>query len=580
MRATARGLRSSGWVAIGLLVALGAVAVAGTASDYGQSWDEPYFYDYADAVPYAYSLASRLKPGFDLERAYGPSATDHKVYGPAYLLLARPVVVGLQHLTNSDRASAWHAANALTFLVSVVLLFWLMRRWLSPWAAVAGSALYALQPMLWGHAFINPKDIPFLAFFLGSVALGLRMIDRLCESQAWPGPTDARARTEVANPGGRRLPANTKLRRWIGEHAPWLEPLPSLPSLLPPRPRMGAEIRAALLPGVILGLASCLRVLGPAAGLLVLLSFFLQSRRRSMLGISLYLLIAVLMTYLTWPYLWESPINRFWEVVQRSAQNPTTLAVLFQGGLYHSDTLPRIYFPLLLSATLTEPVLWMAFAGMVVGGALIVRGKIDWRTFVVIPVWFLAFLAYIVLVKPPMYDGIRHFLFILPPLFVFAGVAFEGAFAVIRSAWVRAIILSAVLLPGIYGILETHPYEYAYFNQFVGRLPGAFRQFETDYWLTCYKDAVGRLNDSVEGPATLYVFREPHIAEAYAAPRIRVRELDPEQFAPTAGDFLLLSSRTNEDRYFATQPAVIVVGKRGATFCVIRQVAETEPPTE
>jgi hypothetical protein len=354
--------------------------------------------------------------------------------------------------------------------------------------------------------------------------------------------------------------------------------LPSLPSLLPPRTRFGAEIRAALLPGAVLGIASCLRVLGPAAGLLVLLSFFLQSRRRSLLGIWTYLLVAVLTVYLTWPYLWGSPIARYWEVVQRSAENPTTLAVLFQGGLYHSDTLPRIYFPLLLSATLSEPVLWIASAGVVVSGVWVVRGRIDWRSFVVIPVWFFAFSAYIVLVKPPMYDGIRHFLFLLPPLFVFAGVAFAGAFAAIRPTWGRAIVLSAVLLPGLYGILETHPYEYAYFNQYVGRLSGAFREFETDYWLTCYKAAVEQLNDSVEGPARLYVYREPQIAEGYADPGIRVRQLEPEQFSPTAGDFLLLSSRTNEDRYYADQPATLVIGKRGATFCVIRQVAESGTP--
>jgi hypothetical protein len=37
--------------------------------------------------------------------------------------------------------------------------------------------LFSTQPLIWGHAFINPKDIPFMAFFLGSIALGFQMVD-------------------------------------------------------------------------------------------------------------------------------------------------------------------------------------------------------------------------------------------------------------------------------------------------------------------------------------------------------------------------------------------------------------------
>jgi len=36
---------------------------------------------------------------------------------------------------------------------------------------------------------------------------------------------------------------------------------------------------------------------------------------------------------------------------------------------------------------------------------------------------------------------------------------------------------------------KLHPYEYVYFNELVGGLPGAGRNFETDYWGTSYKEA-------------------------------------------------------------------------------------------
>lgn len=630
MKAALLRLHSNGSLALLLLVVLAVVAAGTTSPDYGLSWDEPYFYAYADAVPYAYSVQARLDGDFDLERAYGPSATDHKVYGPAYLLLAKPLVDLVQGLSGSDRASTWHFINSLTFLLSIVFLFKLCRRWISPWPAFSAAVLYGLQPMLWGHGFVNPKDIPFLAFFLAAVTLGLAMVDRVLSpeataiearriSQPEAGPVPAgsgalrmapsRARASawaalgigalalagwisgrsaswlerllapVALAAGVGLPGSGMggggLRRWIARHASWIEPLPTWPGLLPPRGRLSYEIRAAILPGVVLGIASCIRILGPAAGVLVLTAFLLQARRRSMLGIVVYGITAAATVYLSWPYLWDSPLTRLWEVVQRSAQNPTSLGVLFQGGLYHANALPRIYFPLLLGVTLTEPTLILAAVGLALSLVGVVRRAIDWRTFVVIPLWFFAFFSYIVLAKPPMYDGIRHFLFILPPLFVLAGFAFQAIFSSLRWEWARAALVLLLVLPGVYGIVETHPYEYAYYNQFVGRLSGAFRRFETDYWLTCYKDAMARFNAAYasQSPA-LYVFREPYIAGAYASSSVQVKQLEPDRLQARPGDFLLLSSRTNEDRYFAESPAVIVVGKGGATFCVIRQVPE------
>jgi len=41
------------------------------------------------------------------------------------------------------------------------------------------AALFATQPLLFGHAFINQKDTPFLAFFLISVVVGMHTVDRL-----------------------------------------------------------------------------------------------------------------------------------------------------------------------------------------------------------------------------------------------------------------------------------------------------------------------------------------------------------------------------------------------------------------
>ena len=59
---------------------------------YGFSWDEPLFYDYADALGYAYSPTEWFSGHFDVDNSYGASGDDHKTRGPAYLFLAREPV--------------------------------------------------------------------------------------------------------------------------------------------------------------------------------------------------------------------------------------------------------------------------------------------------------------------------------------------------------------------------------------------------------------------------------------------------------------------------------------------------------
>src|SRR5215211_7190022 len=146
--------------------------------DYGYSWDEPLFYDYGDALGYAYSPREWFSGNFDLERSFGSSGDDHKTRGPAYLLLAREPVYLLEML-GLDKASAWHLINFFFFQIGVYFLFRFALRWMKPSAALAAAALFSWQPMLWGHAFINPKDPPFLVFFLASVCLGFEMVDGL-----------------------------------------------------------------------------------------------------------------------------------------------------------------------------------------------------------------------------------------------------------------------------------------------------------------------------------------------------------------------------------------------------------------
>lgn len=489
--------------------------------DYGFTWDEPLFYEYGDALGYAYTPANWLSGHFDLNNSYGPSATDHKNRGPAYLLLAREPVYLIENL-RIDTASAWHLINFLTFLLGVYFVYRLAERLVRPWAATAAAVFFALQPLLWGHAFINPKDTPFLVFLTGSVWLGFRMVDQLLEK--------------------------------------------------PDEPR-GRKLLHLLLPGFVLGIATANRVLGPLAGLLVVAYLLALPRGyRQLLWMIPYGLLAILVMVASWPYLWEAP-TRFVDVFRFMSDNPTVLPVLFNDQVYRAYDLPRRYLPFFLFFTLTEFV-WPLFILGLIGAVRSIRA--DRRKLIqvlLLLAWFVIPFLYAVLLRPPMYDGMRHFLFILPPLFIIAALGIDLLFSLLHRPILNGALAVVILLPGIVGIVQLHPYEYTYYNAFIGGPAGAFRHYETDYWLTCYKEAVQDLGQKETGPVTLYVHREPEVAKPFAAPNVTVLDERGAKTQVTSGDYVLVDTRTNEDRQdFRDAPTFLTVGRAGATFCVVKRV--------
>lgn len=520
--------------AIFLLLAVNILVGLFIFRDYGYSWDEPLFYDYGNALGYAYSPREWFSGSFDVDNSYGSSGDDHKTRGPAYLFLARTPVYFLESI-GLDQASAWHLVNFLFFQLGVYFLYRLSARWMSPYAALAGSALFAWQPMLWGHAFINPKDPPFLTFFLASICLGFEMVDQ------------------------------------ITQHKP--------------------RFSAIIFPATVLGITTSIRVLGPLAGLLVfgyfVCAILLHKNLRGSVALWLFFLaygaIAIVAMFLTWPYLWEEPTTRFIDVFRLMSDNPTTLSVLFGGEVYRAGELPRRYMPFMLATTLTEPV-WILFGlGILAGYWKLFKSNSASKisnlvTATLTLSWFLILVAYVIIRKPAMYDGIRHFLFIIPPIFIFTGFAFEFLFQKIQNFtgfstyWLYAGFVLVILLPGILGIARLHPYEYTYYNSFIGGTSNAFRAYETDFWLTCYKEAVEELNQANE-PLTLFVHREAYIAAYYAEQHINVRDRRGAVNEAQSGDYILVNTRTNEDRRILRDvPAAIQIGRGEAIFCIIKRV--------
>jgi hypothetical protein len=498
-----------------LLLVINLAAGLLTFKDYGMSWDEPLFYNYADSIRIAYTPQA-FSPGFDFYQVFGRSPEDHKIYGPAYLLLARPIQQATMVVFNTDMASAWHLVNFLTFQASLVIFYFLILRWVSPWPALATTAFLAWQPVFWGHAFINPKDIPFMTLFLASLVLGLGFVDRL---------------------------AGTKKKPW------------------------GYMIFAAF----ILGLSSATRVIGPLSGAIVFIYFILKKNWRSTPFFVVYGLIAVGIMYIFWPYLWADPINRFVEVLKHMSNNPTELGVLFDGQVFRANEMPLRYLPQTFALTLTEPTWILFFLGCFIAVRSFQAKKLDWRAPVVVFGLFAFMLAYLLYNKPSVYDGFRHFFFITPPVFVMISFGFQWMWEKLKPVvWTSLIIL--FLLPGLIGIINLHPYEYAYYNLFTGGVGGAFRTYETEYWLTCYKEALQWTRDNAP-TATLHIQREFPLAEYYGQ-GLTLKDLEQEtENDIQTGDLLLFHTRGDLDirSIYRKLPVEHIIGRDGADFCIIKR---------
>ncbi|RPI85535.1 MAG: hypothetical protein EHM41_10680 [Chloroflexi bacterium] len=633
--------------------------------DYGLSWDEPLFYAYGDAVGYAYRPAEWFGGSFDVNNAFGPSS-DHRYYGPAYLLVARVGVGILKAFLTLPAFNLWRLVNFFTFLTGAGLLYFLAKRWMSRSSALFCTLLWLTQPVLWEHGFINPKDIPFTVFMMASILAGFHMVNRLSGlqpdttlssrdiiekrkinhrrwlvfgillavpvllllvltaffqeaisgvvSSAYHADTNSFLGTAfkaIASRSGSigedlyiakalanyqrlrllflaaavptglfafavALQPRPIIRFWNTMDARF-GPMPTLPAVRIPSESLLRLLAIVLPAAILLGMTTSIRVLGPMAGLLVVLTFLFNSERRSWTGMFLYGLIAILVMVITWPFLWDSPLARFVEVFQHMSRNPAIFTVLYDSQLILSDQLPASYLPVMQLITLTEPVPVLFLVGLVAFLYRVWKRLVDWRSFVPILLWFLIPLAYVMILRPPVYDGYRHFLFMLPPVFILAGLAFQTFLDLVRPTWIHLVLAVALLVPGFSGLISSHPYQYSYYNSFVGGVGGAFRRFETDYWLTCYKEVMQQVNADLEAgiltnPLDLYVMRQPAIAKEYSTPGINIQRFDDVNDTSTPGSLLLFTTRANTDlRFYPDAPVIYSVDRDGAKFCVIKQ---------
>jgi hypothetical protein len=269
--------------------------------------------------------------------------------------------------------------------------------------------------------------------------------------------------------------------------------------------------------GAVLGLTSAVRLAGPLAGVLVSLHVLSRARLRSPGPLLVYWSAGALVCYLAWPSLWSSPLTSLTDFLHRTVVEKFDVVVLFEGERYRATELPWRYLPKLLLLQTTIPALLLATAGF---GLAIFRARDTTPSddAVLLFLWFALPLGLAIALDSVTYDSGRHYLFARTPLFLFAGIAVERFWLRWKGLWIRSAFVGAVLIPGLVPILRLHPYEYIYFNELVGGVRGAFRQYELDYWATSYREAMGYVNRVAPPGGAITVEPARHLFTPMLAP--------------------------------------------------------------
>ncbi len=495
-----------------LLLILLACLVIGlaTVGQYGASWDEPDIYRYADESLSAYRFFFHPEKltFFDTVLSWT---------GPSYFMAAR-LLTYLPGLVSRAWSGpvGWHCVDFLSFLACVVLLYLFSRRWLHAPASLGMSVLFASQPLFWGHAFINPKDLAFMALFLGSVELGFHVADRYADS----------------------------------------------------RPSALLVVAAAML----LGLATSFRPSAPLAGAIVAVYAMSRLRWKSLPILLAYAALAMAVAYLTWPFLWGAPLAKFLESLRMMSKFPFPTKVLFMGKYYAGNALPWYFYPVMLGIQWTLPLLALVLAGLGVAVHRFVRhGGAQRQPLLLFAGWFLLPAVAIIAGNSTLYDNGRQLFFLLPPVLLLAGLALDALFKWLHAKWIMAGLVVLLMLPGLYGILRLHPYEYIYYNQLVGGTGGAYGQYEIDYWGTSYREAALWLNEHAAPGSKLWVTGPSMLLQLYLRPDL-VLSCDQETDCGMHYDYIVTLARWKAERQCAGAKVAFTIERRGALLSVVRQL--------
>ncbi len=417
-----------------------------TFEDYGLGWD-----DFTHSQ-YGQLLLDYYASGFSDKRAL--NFVNLYMYGGGFDMAAALAAKVLPF----DLFETRRLVGAVVGIIGLIIVWRTARRLGGPLAGLLALLLLATLPMYYGHMFINAKDAPFAVAMAGFLYSVVRAIEE------YPRPT------------------------------------PSTITIF----------------GVTLGLTLGTRIMGGLAALYVAPALLLlvahdwrhhglHAARADLGHFLLRLLPGFVLCYaimaLVWPWSVQEPLNPLRAVGYFSHFFEKPWKEIYDGRAISVPDMPRTYLPTYLGLKLPELLLLLSSFGVV--GCLIASFRrqrpVRWRAaLLLIVLAFVIPVCITIVTRPAMYNGIRHFLFIFPPLCILGGLA--GSYLLkwladrssIAALAAAAVTAFGLAIP-VWEMVELHPYQYAHFNKLSGGVRAADSRYMLDYWGLSFKQATDEL---------------------------------------------------------------------------------------
>jgi hypothetical protein len=408
--------------------------------DYGISVDEPLAryrgLEYFDLIT--------KKDPLDL-----PS--NMKYYGPLFSTVLAFIEKTLNLSLFGQVFYVYHLFTFLLFFVSVICFFFIGNLLFGNWKySLLGCLLLIISPRIFADSFYNPKDIPFMCFFIISF-LSLLIFLR------YPSPYS------------------------IAFHG---------------------ITTAALIATRIMGIYMIALTIG------VILYFFWMNRKDRY---RLYLQFIYLIEYIAvtigfiaifWPLVYFEPVDTLIKSITTMGHYPWKGWVLFLGQLNHSYDLPWTYLPIWIA--ITTPIAYTIF--FLIGSfhtiTTIVRAKFNLGIRTVLELclvlaFFYGPFLYSIIFKTNLYNAWRQMFFIYPPFIILAIYGGKYLFSLSKQlkgnrliSLVSGLLLAINIITTLVFMFINHPFENVYFSRLAGKdMQTAKMQFDLDYWGLSYKQA-------------------------------------------------------------------------------------------
>jgi len=220
-----------------------------------------------------------------------------------------------------------------------------------------------------------------------------------------------------------------------------------------------------------------------------------------------YPLMAALIFYVLWPFLWGNPENilkilKFYRQIGTGV--PGDMSNFLIRGFNTYPVLWIIY-------TTPVPILLFSLVGIIRSTRSIFKRN-DRGLLVLL--WFFVPIARVTLPNTVIYGGVRQIMEFVPAMAILSGIGADSLIQITKKIFAKKIVITRVfqfiilssLVFVLVEMIRIHPNQNVYFNQIIGGLSGA-RDKNIPYWGNSYGNAylqgINWLNENAEPNAKL-----------------------------------------------------------------------------